>query len=228
MSIQPRKHILILDDDIDIVNLISKVLTNIGHGTHYAVTTKDFYDQLPIVNPHLIIIDQKLEHSKEDGIHVVQFLKKNPLYKNIPIFLISASPTKQLLTLATTLGAEEFITKPLVVNTFLQKVKKTLRTSDFPEINLSEHKRVTCQIDAEIKHISESALRISGPVKFIKNIELKITAPFLDKLGCKVCRYKTSEFHKVLGPGEYLNEIRIKGIKEETARQIRLIKKTAK
>lgn len=228
MTMKPRKHILILDDDVDIINLVSKVLANVGHNTHYAVSTEKFYEQLPVINPHLIIIDNKLAHGEKDGIHVIQFLKKDPQYKKIPVFLISSSPSKQLVTLATALGAEEFITKPIVVNTLLQKVKKALRSNEFPEIEFTEVKKVKCQVDAEIVQIAESALRTSSSVKFNENIELTISSSFLDKLGCQACRFKTNAFHRVLGPGEYLNEMRIKGIKEETARQIRLIKATMK
>ncbi len=223
-----KKHILILDDDVDIINLIIKVLDNAGHTTHYATTTNSFFEQLKTIGPHLIIIDNKLGHGEKEGIHIIQKLKKDPNYKEIPTFLISSSPSKNLVTLATQLGAEEFITKPLQVNILLQKVKKSLKFHELPTINFSIPQKIQCQTEAEIMQMGEAALRVKGPVKYSENIELKIESSFLDKLGCQACRYKTNPSHRVVGPGEYINEIRIKGVKEETARKIRLIKATTK
>lgn len=223
---KPKKHILLLDDDIDMINLITKVLNNVGHITHYATNILDFYNQLTLINPHLIIIDNNLAQGEKDGIHVVQYLKKNPKLKKIPTFLISASPSKKLVNLATALGAEEFIAKPIHANILLQKVKKSLGANELADIEFKELKAVTCEVNAKITQIAESAIRTLSSVKFNEEIEVQIKAPFLDKLGCQACRFKATPEHRVIGPGEYLTEIRMRGVKEETARKIRLIKTT--
>lgn len=223
-----KKHILILDDDIDIIKLITKVLDNAGHSTHYATHATDFFKQVDAIAPHLIIIDNKLGHEQKDGIHIIESLKKDSHYKNIPIFLISSSPSKQLVTMATQLGAEEFITKPLQANVLLQKVKKSLKFYELPTIEFPETIKVKCKTESEIIQISEAALKIKGPVKYSENIDLNIESTFLTKLGCQACRYKTNPYHRVKAPGEYINEIRMKGVKEETAKKIRLIKATTK
>ncbi len=223
-----KKHILILDDDLDIINFMVKVFENVGYGAHYATDTDNFFEQIKTIGPHLLIIDHKLGHGNQDGLHVIQNLKKDPHYKNIPTFLISASTSRQLVTLATQLGAEEFIKKPLQVNVLLQKVKKSLKVYELPTIEFSETKKVKCRSEGEIIQIGEAALKIKGPIKFCEGVELLIRSPCLDKLGCQACRYKTNPYQRVVGPGEYVNEIAMKGVKEETARKIRLIKATTK
>ncbi len=223
-----KKHILILDDDIDIIKFLVKVLENAGYATHYATSLEDFNSQLNEIGPHLLIIDFKLGQNTSNAIHLIEKLKKNSSYKSIPTFLISGSLNKKIITMATQLGADEFIAKPIQTNIFLQKIKKSLKLHELPEINFDKPKTIKCQSSGDIAQISESTLRIKGPVKFAQNVELKIHSSFLEHLGSQVCRYHTQSSDRVLGPGLYLNEIRMIGVKEETTKKIRLIKATIK
>jgi len=223
-----KKHILILDDDIDIIKFLVKVLENAGYAAHYATSLEDFNSQLKEIGPHLLIIDFKLGQTTSTGIHLIEKLKKSSSYRSIPTFLISGSLNKKIITMATQLGADEFIAKPIQTNIFLQKIKKSLKLHELPEIIFDIPKTIKCQSSGDIAQISESTLRIKGPVKFAEGVELKIQSSFLEHLGCQVCRYHTQTSDRVLGPGLYLNEIRMIGVKEETTKKIRLIKATIK
>ena len=221
-----KKHILILEDDIDIIKFLVKVLENTGYATHYATSLTDFNSLLKDIGPHLLIIDFKLGRNTSNPIHLIEKLKNSSSYKSIPIFLISGSLNKKIITMATQLGADEFIPKPIQTNIFLQKIKKSLKLHELPEIIFDKPKTVQCQSSGDIAQISESSLRIKGPVKFSTGVELKIKSSLLINLGCQVCRYHTQSSDRVLGPGLYLNEIRMIGVKEETTKNIRLIKAT--
>ncbi len=223
-----RKHILILDDDVDMITFLSKILENAGHSTHYATNENDFEKKLKEIGPHLLLIDYKLGNDTTNGVHIIQRLKNDPHYKIIPIFLISSALNKQVITMATQLGAEEAISKPIQTNVFLQKVKKTLKIHELPEIEFSNPKDITCISEADIAQISEIAVKIKTPIKFAEETSLDIESTFLDNLGCKACRYKIDMPVKVLEPGVYINQVKMKGVKDETAKKIRMIKAVTK
>jgi CheY-like chemotaxis protein len=223
-----RKHILILDDDLDSIHFISKILENAGHSVHYATNATDFSQLLNEIGPHLILVDYKLNLGTLTGIHIIDRLKKDEFLRKIPIFLISATESKKLIATATAVGASDFIKKPIQTAIFLQKIKKALKIHELPELTLKEPLKVKCQSMADIIQISESSLKIKGPIKYSDDTVLNIDSPYLQSLGCHTCKYKTNDRNKVLDAGIYINEVEIKGIKEESAKKIRMIKTTTK
>ncbi|KAA9040803.1 response regulator [Ginsengibacter hankyongi] len=82
------KNILLVDDDIDIIDLVSSLLTRnnfiakaITGGTHIFEVIKDF-------SPHLILLDISL--GTEDGREICKRIKQAKETRNIPIILFSA------------------------------------------------------------------------------------------------------------------------------------------
>ena len=61
-----------------------------------------------------------------NGLELVSFLKNHPLYKGIPIMVISTEASEEDRKRAAALGAEEYLVKPFATDDLLNKVRKLL------------------------------------------------------------------------------------------------------
>lgn len=67
--------------------------------------------------PLLILLDLKLP--KMDGLEVLRVLKEHPLYRVIPIIVLTSSSDDQDVTRAYQLGANSYIVKPVDFDKFI-------------------------------------------------------------------------------------------------------------
>lgn len=64
-----------------------------------------------------------------NGLELVSFLKNHPLYKSIPIMVISTESTLEDRKRAAALGAEEYVVKPFEAPELLDKLRRLLRVA---------------------------------------------------------------------------------------------------
>lgn len=117
-----KKKILVLDDNPDILDIFSVVLSEMG----YMVITSETHDMLnhlSEIKPDLIILDNCL--GTLSGGDVCKKLKTEPLTKNIPIILCSAIDNLDQLSLDC--GADNFLSKPFDMAELEKVVSGTLR-----------------------------------------------------------------------------------------------------
>ena len=62
-----------------------------------------------------------------NGLELVSFLKNHPVYKTIPIMVISTESTDADLKRAAALGAEEYLVKPFQATELIDKLRRLLR-----------------------------------------------------------------------------------------------------
>ncbi len=123
----PKKKILIVDDEIEMVEL--EVMRFEAHG--YEVRAAyDGESGLKMVYewvPDLVILDIMLP--KMDGYTVCEALKKDARSKNIPILLVSAVDQKYDPLRGQKVGANDSFTKPFEPPLLLARIKELLHTS---------------------------------------------------------------------------------------------------
>jgi DNA-binding NtrC family response regulator len=122
-----QEHILIVDDEPDIRNLISDILADEGYSVATAANGEEANQQLKIKQPHLILLDIWMPDI--DGISLMKsWNEENKLTS--PIVMMSGHGTVETAVEATRLGAKDFIEKPLSLAKLLQTVTDTLAQSD--------------------------------------------------------------------------------------------------
>ena len=62
-----------------------------------------------------------------NGLELVSFLKNHPIYKTIPIMVISTESTTEDRNRAAALGAEEYLVKPFEAPELVAKLRKLLK-----------------------------------------------------------------------------------------------------
>ncbi|MFQ5963135.1 MAG: response regulator [Candidatus Scalinduaceae bacterium] len=69
----------------------------------------------------LVILDLNLP--KVNGIDILKFLKSNPQYISIPVVVLSASSDEETISKAYSSGANDYITKPIYYEEFVEKIR---------------------------------------------------------------------------------------------------------
>ncbi len=122
-----QEHILIVDDEPDIRNLISEILTDEGYSVTTAANGQEANQQLSRKQPNLILLDIWMPDI--DGISLMKEWNEKNLV-TAPIVMMSGHGTVETAVEATRLGAKDFIEKPLSLAKLLQTVSETLANSE--------------------------------------------------------------------------------------------------
>lgn len=114
----PAKRILIVDDDPDIVLVLTTMLEDAGYVAVAADTAADLMGLLKRELPDLIVLDMLL--SGHDGREIVSQLKATAATAPIPILMLSAHPAAE--SGARDAGADGFLAKPFEMDALLAMV----------------------------------------------------------------------------------------------------------
>ncbi len=118
-----QPHILIVDDEPDIRNLISEILTDEGYQVSTAEGGQDANQQLENINPNLVLLDIWMPDI--DGISLLKQWN-NSQNMPFPVVMMSGHGTIETAIEATKMGAKDFVEKPISLAKLLQTIEQTL------------------------------------------------------------------------------------------------------
>ena len=119
------KHILIIDDDQHIGDMLSEVLTKEGYRVSRAYSGTEALLLLPQARPDLVLLDLMLP-----GLSGEEVL---PKLKGIPVIVVSAKVDVQDKVSLLLGGAADYVTKPFEVKELLARIAVRLREGPGPE-----------------------------------------------------------------------------------------------
>lgn len=121
------KKILVAEDDTYLANAYRVKLGKAGFEVKNVFDGQEAINILQTFIPDLIILDIVIP--KKDGFTILQELKANEKWKNIPIILISNLGQKEDREKGMQLGATEFFVKTdFSLNDLIQKINNILKT----------------------------------------------------------------------------------------------------
>ena len=115
-------HVLICDDQPDIVNALKIYLTPEGYHIHEAFTGKEVLQIVKENDIHLVLLDVMMPVM--DGITATSRIRE---FSNVPIILLTAKSETEDKVLGLNVGADDYITKPFVPVEVLARVRSQLR-----------------------------------------------------------------------------------------------------
>jgi two-component system, OmpR family, alkaline phosphatase synthesis response regulator PhoP len=120
-----KKEILVVDDEEDILELVTFNLTREGYSVRSASSGEKALDSVKREMPHLIILDLMLPGI--DGLEVARRLKKDQGTEDIPIIMLTAKGEEADIVTGLELGADDYVTKPFSPRVLTARVKTVLR-----------------------------------------------------------------------------------------------------
>ncbi|NEP12435.1 MAG: response regulator [Symploca sp. SIO2C1] len=116
--------ILIVDDTISNLEILTTVLTDQGYQVQSATNGNIALQVIQNKQPDLILLDIMMPEMS--GYEVCQRLKEDPQTTHIPVIFISALHELVDLQKAFDVGGADFITKPFLIEELLVKIKYQL------------------------------------------------------------------------------------------------------
>ena len=137
MKPTPSKRILIIEDEPDVVDLLTLQLRKSGE---FSVSTAPDgaagVSKAREESPALIILDLMLP--KMPGLEVCKILKTDPATRDIPIIMLTAKAEEIDRIVGLEFGADDYVTKPFSPREILLRIKAIIRrrTADLSEEKL--------------------------------------------------------------------------------------------
>ncbi|MDK2976361.1 MAG: two-component system, OmpR family, alkaline phosphatase synthesis response regulator PhoP [Candidatus Marinimicrobia bacterium] len=135
-----NEKIAIVDDEADILELVSLHLKRSGFKVETFSDGKSFYDYLKNNNPDLTILDLMLPDM--DGLDICRDIRKDPRHNNMPVVMLTARGDETDTVLGLELGADDYVTKPFSPKELVARVKAVLRrgisSQDSPLLNINQ------------------------------------------------------------------------------------------
>ncbi len=121
------KHIVVVDDDKEVREIITFALTRAKFDVHAASNDRQLEDLLAVRIPDLIILDVMMPGM--DGYSLFGRLQSRPQTKRIPVIIMTAHAEDIYQRISDDLGAAQHITKPFHPLELVEKVKTLLQVS---------------------------------------------------------------------------------------------------
>jgi two-component system, OmpR family, alkaline phosphatase synthesis response regulator PhoP len=120
-----QTKILVVDDEEDIVELITSSLEREGYAVIPARTGEEALELVKTKRPDLIVLDLMLPGVQ--GLEVCREIRGTPEHSGIPILILSAKGTEVDRILGLEMGADDYITKPFSVRELISRIRVALR-----------------------------------------------------------------------------------------------------
>src|SRR5215831_2577883 len=120
-------HILVVDDEPNILATLAPLLRSRGYGVSTAMTGRAALESVERDNPDLIVLDLGLPDM--DGVEVTRLVRDG---RATPIVVLSARCAEGDKVRALDAGADDYVTKPFGTEELLARVRVALRRTDQP------------------------------------------------------------------------------------------------
>ncbi|CEN89929.1 DNA-binding response regulator [[Clostridium] sordellii] len=157
-----KENILVVEDDVDINNLITKTLEKHDYKVTQAFSGSEALLQLSISEFKLILLDLMLPGMSGENI-----INKTREKKEIPIIVISAKTSLQDKVNVLNIGADDYIIKPFELEEVIARVNSLLRRYKKYEINTSSNevykfKNIMLEEETRKVKIKEKEIHLTG------------------------------------------------------------------
>lgn len=161
--------ILIVDDEKDIVDLVSYNLEREGFSTVKAYDGEAALRKVRAEKPDLLILDLMLPGV--GGLDVCKKIRANPETSSLPIIMLTAKADEVDKIIGLELGADDYLTKPFSVKELIARVRTVLR-------RIREEKKPSAGEMFEFKgltvHYGACSVALNGRPVTLSPTELKL------------------------------------------------------
>jgi two-component system phosphate regulon response regulator PhoB len=122
-----KETILIVDNEQDILELLSYNLQREGYRVVPAESGEAAIDSAVSLRPELIVLDLMLPGI--DGVEVCRRLRSDARVKDIPIIMLTAKSEDSDIISGLEVGADDYVTKPFSPKVLIARIRSRLRSA---------------------------------------------------------------------------------------------------
>ncbi|MBX3315516.1 MAG: response regulator [Phycisphaeraceae bacterium] len=212
-------HILVVDDESDLVDLVSYNLKKSGYETSIATDGRQALQQVAKVHPDLVILDVMMPGLS--GTEVLTRLRSEAATAKLPVIMLTAKSEEVDQVVGLTVGADDYVTKPFSVKVLMARVESLLRRSRGPTQD-----RQTLEIQGVQLDLGTHEATVDGePVKLTVT-EFRLLVSLLQANGRVLSR--SALMARAMGPGITVTErtidVHVTAIRKKLGRWSHLVK----
>ena len=132
-------NILVVDDDPNVVEIITESLRSRGYNTEYALDGESALRKYDEFLPDLVVLDVVLP--KKDGFAVCDEIRTRDINRDVPVILISGNAIPDNMLEGFKSGAQDYIKKPFSIKEMIAKVDNFLSQANRRR-DLRENERI--------------------------------------------------------------------------------------
>jgi len=194
MSITKKKRIFILEDEPDIIKMISYNLQTEGFQLDSESDGDKAIKKITELNPDLILVDIMVPN--QDSFEICKQLKADKDLQTIPVIMLTAKSQEHHVITGLEIGADDYMTKPFSIHILIAKIRSLLRRHD---LSIKKHDRLGFKIIPE-----KLALEMNNEEIQLKLTEFKLLETLAEKPGWVFSRQQLLDAIK--GPDAYITD----------------------
>jgi two-component system OmpR family response regulator len=124
--LDPEAHILVVEDDSDMRNLVARLLREAGFRASVARDGREMWEVLDAIaaQPDLILLDVMLP-----GVSGLDLLRRLRERSRVPVMMLTARGEEMDRVLGLELGADDYVAKPFSSRELVARIRALLRRS---------------------------------------------------------------------------------------------------
>jgi DNA-binding response OmpR family regulator len=115
-------HILIVDDEQDMIDLVSMYMANAGYRISSALDGEEAEQKVQTLNPDIVLLDMMMPD--KDGFAVCESIRS---YSKVPIIFLTARGEEWDKVRAFAIGGDDYIVKPFSPGEMMARIQALLR-----------------------------------------------------------------------------------------------------
>ncbi len=172
-------HVLIVDDDAEIRELVSGYLKKNGLRVSLAADGRQMRAFLDANAVDLIVLDVMIPG--DDGLVLCRELRAGK-HKTTPILMLTARSEEMDRILGLEMGADDYLSKPFAARELLARIKAVLRRTRMlpPNFQVTEVGQIVIFGDWKLDTVARNLLDKSGTAIALSGAEYRLLRVFLD------------------------------------------------
>jgi two-component system OmpR family response regulator len=221
----PQEHLLVVDDDAEIRQLLATYLRDHGFRVTAVADGRGMRSAMAAGDPDLVILDVMLPG--EDGVSLCRWARAR---SDVPVIMLTARGDETDRVVGLEVGADDYVPKPFSPRELLARVKSVLRRAKSLPANLrpQEHRQFRFagwQLDAVTRNLTAP----DGVVMPLGATEFKLLRTLLDHPGRVLTRDQLIELmlSRDAGPFDRALDVQVSRLRQrlrEDAREPAIIR----
>ena len=130
MAIMRKKHVLVVEDDDDVRELLRYNISREGYDLTCVTSGEEALAKMGPPFPDIVILDLMLPGV--DGLEVCRTIRQRNDTRNVPVVMLTAKGEDADIVTGLELGADDYITKPFSPRVLIARIRAVLRRKESP------------------------------------------------------------------------------------------------